>query len=29
MHTYEFAIEALSPNGVVLATTTARRNFPE
>jgi phosphatidylethanolamine-binding protein (PEBP) family uncharacterized protein len=29
MHTYEFAIEALGPNGVVLATTTARRNFPE
>ncbi len=29
VHTYEFAIKALGPNGVVLATTTARRKFPE
>ncbi len=29
MHTYEFAIKALGPNGAVLATTTARRKFPK
>lgn len=28
-HTYEFTIEALDPAGKVLATTTARRKFPE
>ncbi len=29
VHTYEFAIKALGPNGAVLAATTARRKFPE
>jgi hypothetical protein len=29
VHTYEFTIKALAPNGAVLATTTARRRFPE
>ncbi len=29
IHTYEFAIKALAPDGHVLATTTARRKFPE
>ena len=29
VHTYQFSIEALGPNGAVLATTTARRKFPE
>jgi phosphatidylethanolamine-binding protein (PEBP) family uncharacterized protein len=29
VHTYEFTIKALGPNGAVLATTTARRRFPE
>lgn len=28
MHTYEFVIKALAQNGTVLATTTARKNFP-
>jgi len=29
VHTYEFTIQALGPNGAVLATTAARRKFPE
>ena len=29
VHTYEFTVKALGPNGAVLATTTARRKFPE
>jgi phosphatidylethanolamine-binding protein (PEBP) family uncharacterized protein len=29
VHTYEFTIKALGPNGAVLATTAARRKFPE
>ncbi len=29
VHTYQFSIKALAPNGAVLATTTARRKFPE
>ena len=29
IHTYEFTIKALGSNGTVLATTTARKNFPE
>ena len=29
VHTYQFSITALGPNGAVLATTTARRKFPE
>jgi hypothetical protein len=29
VHTYEFTIHALGPGGTVLATTTARRKFPE
>jgi len=29
VHTYEFSIKALGPNGAVLATTTTRRKFPE
>ena len=29
VHTYQFTIKALGPNGAVLATTTARRKFPE
>lgn len=29
VHTYEFTIKALRPNGAVLATTTAQRKFPE
>ena len=29
VHTYEFVIKALAQNGTVLATTTARKNFPE
>jgi phosphatidylethanolamine-binding protein (PEBP) family uncharacterized protein len=29
IHTYEFTIKALGLNGTVLATTTARKNFPE
>ena len=29
VHTYEFTIKALGPNGAVLATTTARRKFPQ
>ncbi|MGC1715782.1 MAG: YbhB/YbcL family Raf kinase inhibitor-like protein [Xanthobacteraceae bacterium] len=29
IHTYEFTIRALAPNGTVLATTTARKTFPE
>ncbi len=29
VHTYEFNIKALDSNGAVLATTTARRKFPE
>ena len=29
IHTYEFAIKALAPDGHTLATTTARRKFPE
>ncbi len=29
VHTYEFAIKALGGNGAPLATTTARRKFPE
>jgi len=29
IHTYEFVIKALAPDGHVLATTTARRKFPE
>jgi hypothetical protein len=29
VHTYQFIIKALGPNGVVLATTTVRKKFPE
>jgi len=29
VHTYEFTIRALGPNGAVLATTTARGKFPQ
>ena len=29
VHTYQFSIKALGPNGAVLATTTARRKFPQ
>jgi phosphatidylethanolamine-binding protein (PEBP) family uncharacterized protein len=29
IHTYQFTIKALDANGAVLATTTARRKFPE
>jgi len=29
VHTYEFTIKALGGNGAALATTTARRKFPE
>ncbi len=29
VHTYEFSVKALGPNGAVLATTRARRKFPE
>jgi phosphatidylethanolamine-binding protein (PEBP) family uncharacterized protein len=29
IHTYEFSIKALGANGAVLATTTAKRKFPE
>ncbi len=29
VHTYRFSVKALAPNGTVLATTTARRKFPE
>ena len=29
VHTYEFTIQALRPDGTVLGTTTARRKFPE
>jgi|SRR5580704_268448 phosphatidylethanolamine-binding protein (PEBP) family uncharacterized protein len=29
VHTYEFTIHALGPNGTPLAATTARRKFPE
>ncbi len=29
VHTYEFSIRALGPNGAVLATTTTRRKFPQ
>jgi|SRR5271155_3324220 len=29
VHTYEFTIKALGPDGAVLATTTARRKFPQ
>jgi phosphatidylethanolamine-binding protein (PEBP) family uncharacterized protein len=29
VHTYEFTIHALGPGGALLATTTARRKFPE
>jgi phosphatidylethanolamine-binding protein (PEBP) family uncharacterized protein len=29
VHTYEFSIQALAPDGTVLGTTTARRRFPE
>jgi len=29
VHTYEFTIKALGPGGAVLATTAARRKFPE
>lgn len=29
MHTYEFVIKALAQDGTVLATTTARKRFPE
>ncbi len=29
VHTYQFSIKALAPNGAVLATTTTRRKFPE
>jgi phosphatidylethanolamine-binding protein (PEBP) family uncharacterized protein len=29
VHTYEFTIKALGPDGALLATTTARRRFPE
>ncbi len=29
VHTYQFSIKALGPNGAVLAKTTTRRKFPE
>jgi phosphatidylethanolamine-binding protein (PEBP) family uncharacterized protein len=29
VHTYQFTIQALSPNGAVLATASARRKYPE
>jgi phosphatidylethanolamine-binding protein (PEBP) family uncharacterized protein len=29
VHTYEFVIKALAPDGAVLATTTTRKRFPE
>jgi hypothetical protein len=29
VHTYQFSIKALGPNGAVLATTPTRRKFPE
>lgn len=29
VHTYQFVIKALGPNGAVLATTTVRKKFPE
>ena len=29
VHTYQFTVQALSADGAVLATTTARRKFPE
>jgi phosphatidylethanolamine-binding protein (PEBP) family uncharacterized protein len=29
VHTYEFTIQALGPNSALLATTTARRKFPD
>jgi len=29
VHTYEFTIQALAPDGTVLGATTARRRFPE
>ena len=29
VHSYEFTVKALGPSGAVLATTTARRKFPE
>jgi hypothetical protein len=29
VHTYEFSIQALAPDGTVLGATTARRRFPE
>jgi phosphatidylethanolamine-binding protein (PEBP) family uncharacterized protein len=29
VHTYEFTVKALGPNGAVLATTTTQRKFPE
>jgi len=29
IHTYEFTVKALGANGTALATTTARRKFPE
>jgi len=29
VHTYEFTIQALAPDGKLLGTTTARRRFPE
>ena len=29
VHTYQFSIKALGPNGALLATTTTRRTFPE
>src|SRR5208282_2261623 len=29
VHTYQFSIKALGPNGAVLATTATRRKFPE
>jgi phosphatidylethanolamine-binding protein (PEBP) family uncharacterized protein len=29
VHTYQFSIKALGPNGAVLATTTTQRKFPE
>ena len=29
VHTYEFSIQALAPDGTMLGATTARRRFPE
>jgi len=29
VHTYEFTIQALAPDGSVLGATTARKRFPE